>query len=69
MDLASRKIAIIGLGYVGLSLAVAFGAIRDVVGLDISQSRVDALKRGDKTQGVIYDIEGLFPRNVTDGRF
>ncbi|RUU00907.1 nucleotide sugar dehydrogenase, partial [Mesorhizobium sp. M7A.T.Ca.TU.009.01.3.2] len=47
MDLASRKIAIIGLGYVGLPLAVAFGAGRDVVGFDIDQSRVDALRRGD----------------------
>ncbi|WP_027058137.1 nucleotide sugar dehydrogenase [Mesorhizobium loti] len=47
MDLASRKIAVIGLGYVGLPLAVAFGAARDVVGFDISQSRVEALRRGD----------------------
>jgi UDP-N-acetyl-D-galactosamine dehydrogenase len=47
MDLASRKIAVIGLGYVGLPLAVAFGATRDVVGFDISQPRVDALRRGD----------------------
>ncbi|MER8462647.1 UDP binding domain-containing protein [Mesorhizobium sp. M1396] len=47
MDLASRKIAIIGLGYVGLPLAVAFGATRDVVGFDINQSRVDALERGE----------------------
>ncbi|MER9335524.1 nucleotide sugar dehydrogenase [Mesorhizobium sp. M0293] len=47
MDLASRKIAIIGLGYVGLPLAVAFGAARDVVGFDIDQSRVDALRRGE----------------------
>ncbi|MER9327559.1 nucleotide sugar dehydrogenase [Mesorhizobium sp. M0488] len=47
MDIASRKIAIIGLGYVGLPLAVAFGANRDVVGFDISQARVDALRRGD----------------------
>ncbi|TPJ51133.1 nucleotide sugar dehydrogenase, partial [Mesorhizobium sp. B2-6-7] len=47
MDLGSRKIAVIGLGYVGLPLAVALGAIRDVVGFDISQSRVDALRRGE----------------------
>lgn len=47
MDLASSKIAIIGLGYVGLPLAVAFGATRDVVGFDISQARVDALRRGE----------------------
>ncbi|MER9301465.1 hypothetical protein NKI73_00935 [Mesorhizobium sp. M0496] len=47
MDLASRKIVIIGLGYLGLPLAVAFGATRDVVGFDINQSRVDALERGE----------------------
>ncbi|TPM37578.1 nucleotide sugar dehydrogenase [Mesorhizobium sp. B2-3-4] len=47
MDLAARKIAIIGLGYVGLPLAVAFGATRDVVGFDINPSRVEALQRGE----------------------
>ncbi|WP_352731089.1 hypothetical protein [Mesorhizobium sp. M0276] len=47
MDLAARKITIIGLGYVALPLAVAFGATREVVGFDINQSRVDALERGE----------------------
>lgn len=47
MDLASRKIAVIGLGYVGLPLAVAFGATRNVIGFDINPSRVEALKRGE----------------------
>jgi len=41
-----KKIAIIGLGYVGLPLAVEFGKMRDVVGLDISQVRIDELKEG-----------------------
>lgn len=47
MNLDSKKIGVIGLGYVGLPLAVAFGAARDVVGFDINPSRVDALKRGE----------------------
>jgi UDP-N-acetyl-D-galactosamine dehydrogenase len=41
-----KKIAIIGLGYVGLPLAVEFGKIRSVVGFDINKSRVDELKSG-----------------------
>lgn len=37
------KLAVIGLGYVGLPLAVEFGKQRHVIGFDISQSRVDEL--------------------------
>ena len=40
------KIAIIGLGYVGLPLAVAFGKNKKVIGYDINQDRVDELKKG-----------------------
>jgi UDP-N-acetyl-D-galactosamine dehydrogenase len=44
------NIAIIGLGYVGLPLAVEFGKKRSVVGFDINQSRIDELQRGyDRT--------------------
>jgi UDP-N-acetyl-D-galactosamine dehydrogenase len=39
-------IAIIGLGYVGLPLAVAFGKHRPVLGFDIDPGRIDALKDG-----------------------
>jgi UDP-N-acetyl-D-glucosamine/UDP-N-acetyl-D-galactosamine dehydrogenase len=39
------KIAIIGLGYVGLPLAVAFAKKRDVIGFDISKRRVKELKQ------------------------
>jgi UDP-N-acetyl-D-galactosamine dehydrogenase len=41
------KLAIIGLGYVGLPLAVEFGRKRSVVGLDINQRRIDDLKAGN----------------------
>ena len=40
-------IAIIGLGYVGLPLAVEFGKRRPVVGFDINQERIDALSAGE----------------------
>ncbi len=44
------KIAIIGLGYVGLPLAHAFAEKYDVIGFDINQSRIDELNSGyDRT--------------------
>ena len=42
----NNKIALIGLGYVGLPLAVEFGKKREVIGFDISQDRIDELKGG-----------------------
>ena len=51
-----KKIAIIGLGYVGLPLAVEFGKIRPVIGFDINQTRIDALREGrDSTLEVSGD--------------
>lgn len=44
------KIGIIGLGYVGLPLAVEFGKIIDVLGFDINRERINELKKGhDRT--------------------
>jgi len=46
----SNKIAIIGLGYVGLPLAHAFSEKYEVVGFDIAQWRIDELRSGiDRT--------------------
>ena len=42
-----KKIALIGLGYVGLPLAVAFGEKRPVVGFDINAKRIAELKQGE----------------------
>ncbi|ALP54119.1 Vi polysaccharide biosynthesis protein VipA/TviB [Candidatus Tenderia electrophaga] len=44
--LKNVKIGMIGLGYVGLPLAVEFGKKMPVVGLDINQGRIDELKAG-----------------------
>jgi len=42
----NKKIALIGLGYVGLPLAVEFGKKRQVVGFDINKNRIDQLEKG-----------------------
>ena len=42
-----NKIAVIGLGYVGLPLAHAFSSKYDVVGFDIAQWRIDELRAGE----------------------
>jgi UDP-N-acetyl-D-glucosamine/UDP-N-acetyl-D-galactosamine dehydrogenase len=44
--MTNKKIAIIGLGYVGLPLAVEFGKKRTVIGFDINQNRINELKKG-----------------------
>ena len=46
-DKLEMKLAIIGLGYVGLPLAVEFGKKRPVVGFDINTRRIDQLRRGE----------------------
>jgi UDP-N-acetyl-D-galactosamine dehydrogenase len=53
-----EKIGIIGLGYVGLPLAVEFGKIAEVIGFDINEQRIAELTNGiDRTLEV--DSEGL----------
>ena len=49
-------IAVVGLGYVGLPLAVEFGKVRPTLGFDIDTNRIDALVQGiDETLEVSYD--------------
>ena len=48
-----RNISVIGLGYVGLPVAVAFGKKRKVIGFDINQKRINELKSGvEKTNEI-----------------
>lgn len=52
----SRKISVVGLGYVGLPVAVAFGRIQGTVGFDINAQRIAELKAGyDRTGEVTND--------------
>lgn len=60
----NRKIGVVGLGYVGLPVAVAFGKIGKVIGFDIDEGRIGELKSGyDRTNEVeaadfsVTDIE------------
>ena len=50
MDFSEIKIAVLGLGYVGLPLAVEFGKVTSTLGFDINLDRVQALVKGvDRT--------------------
>jgi UDP-N-acetyl-D-galactosamine dehydrogenase len=72
LNIQDTKIAVIGLGYVGLPLAVAFAKKYNVIGFDINQSRIAALQGGsDSTLEIseeeLYEVakkynkaEGLF---------
>lgn len=54
--MTEKTIAIVGLGYVGLPLAVEFGKIRPVIGFDISAARISELEAGeDQTREVDCD--------------
>jgi len=57
MDLSNKKLAIIGLGYVGLPLAVEFGKKRSVLGFDINTGRINALKAGHDSTLEVSDEE------------
>ncbi len=65
------KLAVIGLGYVGLPIALAFARKLKVVGFDINQQRVDMMRRGEDPSDELSkeDFEGtdiLFTANIDD---
>ena len=64
-DVAGRRIGVLGLGYVGLPLAVSFARYYDVVGFDIDSSRVTELQGGhDRTREVSAEELGAVPALV-----
>ncbi|WP_294071809.1 nucleotide sugar dehydrogenase [Sphingomonas sp.] len=52
-----KKVGVVGLGYVGLPLAVAFSRKHEVVGYDISSRRVEALRDGFDWTGEVASEE------------
>ena len=67
----NRKVAVIGLGYVGLPLVVAFGRKGPVIGFDVNAKRVEELRSGhDCTEEVaaadLKDTQATFTCNETD---
>lgn len=57
MRIEDAKVAVIGLGYVGLPLAVEFGKQRAVIGFDINHKRIDELRSGHDRTLEIDDAE------------
>jgi UDP-N-acetyl-D-mannosaminuronate dehydrogenase len=49
LNLRQCRIAVVGLGYVGLPLAVEFGRHFDTTGFDVKAARVAALRKGRDT--------------------
>ena len=74
MNLIDKKIAVIGLGYVGLPLAVEFAKKYSVIGFDIDKNRIKELKSGkDKTNEVsqkkLLSVQGLTNKNQKIGLY
>ena len=47
MSTHNRTVSVVGLGYVGLPVAVAFGRQAQSIGFDINAARIAELKRGE----------------------
>ena len=58
-----EKIALVGLGYVGMPIAVEFSKHVDVIGFDINKAKVEAYKRGEDPTQEVGD-EGIKASNV-----
>lgn len=58
MDISHRIIAVIGLGYVGLPLAVEYGKKYRVIGFDVNKARVEELEEG-KDHTLEADLIGM----------
>jgi UDP-N-acetyl-D-galactosamine dehydrogenase len=58
LNIASRRhVAVIGLGYVGLPVAVAFSKVTEVIGFDVNQTRIAELQRyEDRTNEITSDV-------------
>ena len=52
-----RKISVVGLGYVGLPVAVAFGRTKRTIGFDIDRLRIDELRSGWDRTGEVSEQE------------
>ena len=64
------KICIVGLGYVGLPLAVEFGKKQEIIGYDINKARIEELNQGidstNESTVVINDVIGSVVNNVSE---
>ncbi len=71
MPASNITVSVVGLGYVGLPVAVAFGKVRRTIGFDINKKRIDELKAGyDRTNeispGDLKAANILFTSEIAD---
>jgi UDP-N-acetyl-D-galactosamine dehydrogenase len=72
MSLKKIKISIIGMGYVGLPLAVSFAKNNEVIGFDLNKKRINDLKKGlDETfeiskSSILHSKKLTFSTNLND---
>jgi len=67
-SLSQNKLAIIGLGYVGLPLAIEFAKKFSVIGFDINESRIQQLRKGhDETLEVDLTTQINLLKKIDDG--
>ena len=60
INIKYKKIAVLGLGYVGLPLAIEFGKVIETIGYDVSKKRINQLKsRNDLTLEVSKRIQTI----------
>ena len=64
MNLENLKIAVIGLGYVGLPLAVEFGKKYPTIGFDVKEDRISELKNGKDNTLEVSDEELAFAKSL-----
>lgn len=67
-EMEIKKICVVGLGYVGLPLAIRFSKFFDVIGFDISEKRISQLKKckdysGEISEKELNDSKILFTSN------
>lgn len=63
--LESTRLAVVGLGYVGLPLAVEFGKTRSVVGFDVSSGRIESLRAGHDSTLEVDEAELSSARHLS----
>ena len=56
---AEMTVGVVGLGYVGLPLAVGFGKLVDTNGLDLSQEKVEAYRQFRDPTGEVSELPPL----------
>ena len=72
IDIKTSKLAIMGLGYVGLPLAIEFGKKRSTIGFDINKDRINELKNNQDSNFQISNeefknsIDLKFTSNIDD---